>query len=76
MPNDILSDRDCIAEAMELRSYEITECAMQLRKVLCRIPAANVHGDLPAAALVLTNEELTYMICDFAEDAFAELNWD
>ena len=39
------------------------------------MPAAHGHDGLPAAALVLTSEELGYMLCDFAEDAFANLHW-
>ena len=37
-----------------------------------RIPSAHNHDGSQAMALVLNNEVLTYMICDFAETAFAE----
>ena len=57
------------------RWFEITDCAEELRRVLFRRPAAHNHDGSQATALVLTNEMLTYMICDFAEFAFADLPW-
>ena len=54
------------------RWYWVTNCAEELRRVLFRIPTTHDRDHLPAAPLhtelVFTSEDLTYMICDFAEN--------
>ena len=54
------------------RSCLVTNCAEELRRVLFRIPTTHDRDHLPAAPLhtelVFTSEDLTYMICDFAEN--------
>ena len=90
MPNGIQAGRDCYrcnAHTschpwgdpatwycyMCCRWFEINDCAEELRRVLFK----HAHEPYPTACdRVLTHAELTYRICDVAEDSFADLHWE